>query len=36
MRRVTELHNLHRGRGTYGAGGLRAESAESARIERRV
>jgi len=35
MRRVTELRNLHRGRGTYGAGGHRAESAESVRIERR-
>ena len=36
MRRVTELRNLHRGRGTYGAGGFRADGAETALVERRV
>ena len=36
MRRVTELRNLHRGRGTYGAGGFRADVAETAQVERRV
>lgn len=35
LRRVTELRNLHRGRGTYGAGGLRPDSAESTGVERR-
>ena len=35
LRRVTELRNLHRGRGTYGAGGLRPDSADSTGVERR-
>lgn len=35
LRRVTELRNLHRGRGTYGAGGLRSDSADSPGVERR-
>ncbi|MBL9059769.1 MAG: flagellar biosynthesis protein FlgN [Mangrovicoccus sp.] len=35
LRRVTEVRNLHRGRGTYDASGLRADSADSAGIERR-
>ncbi len=35
LRRVIEVRNLHRGRGTYGASGLRADSADSAGIERR-
>ena len=35
LRRVTELRNLHRGRGTYGAGGMRPDSADSTGVERR-